>query len=51
MAQGWKKSGSLDLSPSFLNIQALHNLRYISLTAWEDTPNWMLEDFASLTRP
>jgi len=23
---------------------------YISLTAWEDTPNWMLEDFGSVTQ-
>jgi len=39
VAQVWKDSGSWDLSPSFLNIQGLHNLRYISLTSWEDTPN------------
>jgi len=50
VAQGWKDSGSCDLSPSFLNIQGLHNLCYISLTAWEDTPNWMLEDSRSLTQ-
>jgi len=39
VAQGWNKSGSWDLFPSLLNIQGLHNLRYISLTTWEDTPN------------
>jgi len=33
VAQGWKDSGSWDLSLSFLNIQNLHNLRYISLTS------------------
>jgi len=33
-----------------LNIQGLHNLRYISLTSWEDTRNWMLEDSGSLTQ-
>jgi len=49
MTQGWKDSDSWDLSPSFLNIQGLHNLCYISLTSWEDTPNWMLEDSGSLT--
>ena len=50
MAQGWKESGSWDLSPSLLNIQGLHNLRYISLTSWEDTPNWMVEDSGSITQ-
>jgi len=39
VAQGWKDSSSSNLSPSFLNIQGLHNLRYISLTYWEDTPD------------
>jgi len=50
VAQGWKDSGSWDLCPSFLNIQGLHNLRYIYLTFWEDTRNWMLEDSGSLTQ-
>jgi len=27
----------------------MHNLCYISLTSWEDTPNWM-KDFAFLTQ-
>jgi len=49
LAQGWKDSGSWDLS-TFLIIQGLHNLPYISLASWEDTPNWMLEDSSSLTQ-
>jgi len=50
VAQGWKDSGYWDLCPHFLNIQGLHNLCYISLTSWEDTPNYMLEDSSFLTQ-
>ena len=48
VGQGWKENGSWDLSPSLLNIQGLHNLCYIFLTSWDNTPNWMLEDSGSL---
>jgi len=50
VGQGWKDGGSWELSPSFLNIQGFHNLRYISLASWEYTPSWMLEDSGSLTQ-
>jgi len=39
LTQGWKESGCWNLSSSLLNIQGLHNLRYIYLTSWVDTLN------------